>query len=35
MIRGLEDEYKASDEHGDKEIIKGLFGGFIIEIDEI
>jgi len=35
MIRGLKDEHKASDEHRDKEIIKGLFGGFITEIDEI
>ena len=35
IIRGLEDEHKASDKYRDKEIIKGLFSGFITEIDEI
>jgi hypothetical protein len=35
IIRGLKDEYKASDKHKDKEIIKGLFSGFIIKINKI
>ena len=35
IIKGLKDEHKASDKYRDKEIIKGLFGGFITEINEI